>query len=788
MGIHQLWKIIQPFGIPDSIISFHKKILVIDVSIWFHQLTLSKNVPNSNQSVGKHIIRRLIRLISFNIYPILIFEGPPSILKQNTLLKRAMIEKARKHAIHNEKMTMISEYSVKQMAEKLLNNRLNLAKEKKDMKEETLSKIELEDREDDREDFITSPSTLGSPKLFGSPTILNPRFAWKNGIEIEEKLTEVRELSRLPLALNNPVEISKAQITNILLVNEKRAEIERLRNQCIVNEDEICGALKRDGFDDYKDCFNVSLKQEPILTDFCGEKRDNFDGINKESLHSFDTIKIDKDEQFNDSDSLNDLFEDEDTEDEKEPEEEEKGIENSEEPINPKTRENLIFADNVVEKIQHSDGDIIFSDDELQMSEDEIDRDFTDNSFDDDEAFDEISYTENTSMQISSLSFKNSDVGSLKKNSILKNHSFVSTEHVEVEEEDQTKNNPEHLSFNDFDNETRSKLLQIVNNSVTEESILRKLKDNDMLEQDRFSTISNNLDRVVLGRPTALLKYATLTDMDLVMEFANSVSIPVIKSRNEADAQCCFTSKGSVLTTDSDLILYSLLFDKTQNIFKMNGFSDAGYSYSRRDLIDNGIDVSVIAFLALLLGCDYCDGIKQVGPVLALEMACEFFETRTDDPKHDLWIALNKISAILKDNFNFEENKKKMTRVEKKVWKKRENFPKNWPNENVIRHLLTPNVHEVDLSVFEKTIDDNTLSKKTAAFLPAFIKDLNDMEFFKNSWSQLITNMNNNDRLLMKYQQNKQLKENHCKNRILKWESKQMTEFFFLLKNKRLNF
>ncbi|CAH6720411.1 DNA repair protein Rad2p [[Candida] jaroonii] len=117
----------------------------------------------------------------------------------------------------------------------------------------------------------------------------------------------------------------------------------------------------------------------------------------------------------------------------------------------------------------------------------------------------------------------------------------------------------------------------------------------------------------------------TETMINDVQELLRRFGIPFITAPMEAEAQCAELLKlglvDGIITDDSDCFLFG-----GDRIYK-NMFNQKQYveCYMNSELQRNlGLDQHKLIELGLLLGSDYTEGIKGIGPVLAMEILAEF--------------------------------------------------------------------------------------------------------------------------------------------------------------------
>lgn len=114
-----------------------------------------------------------------------------------------------------------------------------------------------------------------------------------------------------------------------------------------------------------------------------------------------------------------------------------------------------------------------------------------------------------------------------------------------------------------------------------------------------------------------------------VQELLKRFGIPYITAPMEAEAQCAELYRlglvDGIVTDDSDCFLFG-----GSHIYK-NMFNQKQYveCYTAEDIEHAiGLDNDKLIELALLLGSDYTEGIKGIGPVLAMEILAEFGNLR----------------------------------------------------------------------------------------------------------------------------------------------------------------
>ncbi|EDK46318.1 conserved hypothetical protein [Lodderomyces elongisporus NRRL YB-4239] len=169
-----------------------------------------------------------------------------------------------------------------------------------------------------------------------------------------------------------------------------------------------------------------------------------------------------------------------------------------------------------------------------------------------------------------------------------------------------------------------------------------------------------------------------------VQELLKRFGIPFITAPMEAEAQCAELLKiglvDGIVTDDSDCFLFG--GDKVyKNMFNQKQFVEC---YFKDDIATKiGLSQDNLIELALLLGSDYTEGIKGVGPVLAMEILAEFG-------------SLNKFKEWFDRHTKTAEVKSNLTSLEKNLLSKVKSgklyLPDNFPDRIVFEAYKRPEV------------------------------------------------------------------------------------------------
>lgn len=171
-----------------------------------------------------------------------------------------------------------------------------------------------------------------------------------------------------------------------------------------------------------------------------------------------------------------------------------------------------------------------------------------------------------------------------------------------------------------------------------EEQLVRQLRDEEQ-QHAEFTAQIGALQKVTFGTSVTdeqLLQEklqkakrdsdeVSETMISDVQELLKRFGIPYITAPMEAEAQCAELYRmglvDGIVTDDSDCFLFG-----GSRIYK-NMFNQKQYveCYIAEDIENTiGLDNDKLIELALLLGSDYTEGIKGIGPVLAMEILAEF--------------------------------------------------------------------------------------------------------------------------------------------------------------------
>lgn len=91
MGVHGLWKLLEPAGKPVPVETLENKVLAVDVSIWLHQFVKGFQDSTGSSLPNAHLMglfTRICKLLFFKVKPVFVFDGGVPTLKRKTMAAR----------------------------------------------------------------------------------------------------------------------------------------------------------------------------------------------------------------------------------------------------------------------------------------------------------------------------------------------------------------------------------------------------------------------------------------------------------------------------------------------------------------------------------------------------------------------------------------------------------------------------------------------------------------------------------------------------------------------------
>ncbi|KAI5821353.1 XPG N-terminal domain-containing protein [Pyronema omphalodes] len=99
MGVHGLWKILEPAHRPVKLETLARKRLAVDASIWIYQFLKAVRDSEGNALQNSHIVgffRRICKLLFHGIRPVFVFDGGAPVLKRQTIAGRKQRREGRR--------------------------------------------------------------------------------------------------------------------------------------------------------------------------------------------------------------------------------------------------------------------------------------------------------------------------------------------------------------------------------------------------------------------------------------------------------------------------------------------------------------------------------------------------------------------------------------------------------------------------------------------------------------------------------------------------------------------
>lgn len=105
MGVHGLWKLLEPAGKPVPVETLENKVLAVDVSIWLHQFVKGFQDSTGSSMPNAHLMglfTRICKLLFFKVKPVFVFDGGVPSLKRKTMAARQ--QQKSKAVVESEKL------------------------------------------------------------------------------------------------------------------------------------------------------------------------------------------------------------------------------------------------------------------------------------------------------------------------------------------------------------------------------------------------------------------------------------------------------------------------------------------------------------------------------------------------------------------------------------------------------------------------------------------------------------------------------------------------------------
>ncbi|KAL1235282.1 hypothetical protein TSPI_04150 [Trichinella spiralis] len=690
MGVKGLWKILDAASKPVTLESLSGKILAVDLSIWLHQ-AVHVNFGSERHSIFEGpkahlqiLFFRLLKLLFYGIRPIIVFDGPEiSILKKRTQIRRRikLNESFTKSRKLQQKMLKVLAAKAADRFESTINENMTaheassaLINAESISSVQDIEKIErLQTSQDDHFDEDVWSYSNDEILLDGID------LKTVNELPLELQYEIYAAMKSQPSKLNVPSvsgAFSNYQINELLKRNEIDDKLAKLREEIILSD--------------------------PLLTLNVHEAEKSTCAVKVKKLISRDNrhhIIFDREEKTVEDSKLT------------------KPFENLENDIIPNC---VTFDGNECEEMLFDDfipgNDDVNYDENVKFIEerpcelfancktlnDDLTNDSAGSSIVDvsssieasEPAFEKERYPSENEFTQQILSTAASDElcdSEENKETFIECQSDDSDSFVEVEELSE-----EHL--HDMLNETL-KSEKIAENDFSDCVVLetKSVVANDVADihwTGDFQKLESEHSRAEAGARTV-----TSQILDECEVFLRLFGVPIVKSLAEAEAQCAWLEQNQIsegtITDDSDIWLfggqhvYRNLFVKKKLVqyFDMNTIKEL-YALNREKFI----------LLAMLVGCDYSQGVENLGVVTALEIIAEFNSAAEQSTPIETLVSFRQWfqSAPLPGESTFR------TRLRKLCC----HFPGTFPDQCVYDAFLNPKVNHFHAEDFKWNLPD----------------------------------------------------------------------------------
>ncbi|KRZ34560.1 DNA repair protein -like protein, partial [Trichinella pseudospiralis] len=692
MGVKGLWKILDAASKPVTLESLAGKILAVDLSIWLHQ-AVHVNFGSERHSIFEGpkahlqiLFFRLLKLLFFGVRPIIVFDGPEiSILKKRTQIRRRIKvnESFTKSRKLQQKMLKVLAAKAAYRFESAINENVTAHEANNTPKINVESTSSVQDIER-IEELQTSHDDRFDEDLwsYSNDEILLDGIDLKtvNELPLELQYEIYAAMKSQPSKVKLPSvsgAFSNYQINELLKRNEIDDKLAKLREEIILSdplltlnvheaEKSTCAVkVKKLISRDNRHHIIFDREEETVEDNEQSKPTDNLENDIIPDLVTFGGNECEE-ISFDDFIPVNDVNYDEDV---KFIEERPCGLFANCEPLHDD-----LTDDNAGSSIV----DVNFS---IETSEPGFEK--------------EKLPTKNESpQQIVSTATRDELCNSEEnKETFIERQSDDSDSFVEVEELSE-----EHL--HDMLNETL-KSEKIIENNISDCVVLetKPVVANDDVADIHctggdFEKLESEHSRAEAGARTV-----TSQILDECETFLRLFGVPIVKSLAEAEAQCAWLEQNQIsegtITDDSDIWLfggqrvYRYLFVKKKLVqyFDMNTIKEL-FALNREKFI----------LLAMLVGCDYSQGVENLGIVTALEIIAEFNSAAEKSPPIETLVNFRQWfqSAPLPGESTLR------TRLRKLCC----HFPGTFPDQCVYDAFLNPKVNHFHAEDFKWNLPD----------------------------------------------------------------------------------
>ena len=201
MGVQNLWQLLSPTSNDIELQTLRNKTLAVDASIWIYTFIRSlHNQGEYNYILG--FLRRICKLLFWNIKPVFVFDGSPPQLKQRIL------------NIRNKR----SEFNAKKVAHLIVNNpkMVHQLQPKNDIYKIPMSS-----------EFVNDSNDVRMPLL---PTEFNSKFEeykYVSAMHRDSRSTNKHQHNEIH-STKDPLEFSKMQVRNVEFRHKVTSELHKV--------------------------------------------------------------------------------------------------------------------------------------------------------------------------------------------------------------------------------------------------------------------------------------------------------------------------------------------------------------------------------------------------------------------------------------------------------------------------------------------------------------------------------------------------------------------------------
>ena len=142
--------------------------------------------------------------------------------------------------------------------------------------------------------------------------------------------------------------------------------------------------------------------------------------------------------------------------------------------------------------------------------------------------------------------------------------------------------------------------------------VIQERKEIKKKAWEKLESITNEKDKIKYFKRTVSISWKQLEECKELLQL---MGIPYVEAPEEADSQCAWLVKNGfasgVLTEDMDILTFG-----SKRIYRnLGSFKKTTLEINLDDILEKiDLDYDQFIELCILLGCDYCDRIKEISP------------------------------------------------------------------------------------------------------------------------------------------------------------------------------